>query len=106
MVASWVYPFKEQKLVVIGTRGSLVFDDTKEWGEKLRLQLLRQDLFPKIEYENLECTVERQEPLKMECLHFLDCCQKRSRPLTDGREALTCLKLLRDIQDQRVLHLV
>lgn len=98
IVASWVYPFKEQKLVIIGTEGSLVFDDTKEWGEKLSLKRRKQELFPKIEYETINCPVEKQEPLKMECLHFLKCCESRTDPVTNGPEALNCLKLLREIE--------
>lgn len=29
MHVSWLHPFKEHKLVVVGTKGSIVFDDTK-----------------------------------------------------------------------------
>ena len=32
---SWLHPFKEQKLVVIGDRAMAVFDDGQSWGEKL-----------------------------------------------------------------------
>jgi UDP-2-acetamido-3-amino-2,3-dideoxy-glucuronate N-acetyltransferase len=103
MTASWVYPFKEQKLVVIGTRGSLVFDDAKDWGEKLSFHLLKGSLFPKIEYEKVDCPIEKEEPLKMECLHFLECCQNRRQPLTNGLEALNCLRLLHEIQEQNAL---
>ena len=28
-------PYKEHKFSVIGTKGSLIFDDTKNWSEKL-----------------------------------------------------------------------
>lgn len=95
--ASWVYPFKEQKLVVIGTKGTIVFDDTKEWTEKLILSRLTS--FPKIEYERVECPIVPREPLMSECLHFLECCKKRAAPLTDGREALATLRVLMAIQE-------
>ena len=32
---SWLNPFKEQKLTVVGSEGMAVFDDTKPWNEKL-----------------------------------------------------------------------
>jgi UDP-2-acetamido-3-amino-2,3-dideoxy-glucuronate N-acetyltransferase len=32
---SWLHPFKEQKLVVVGDRKMAVFDDTQPWGDKL-----------------------------------------------------------------------
>jgi UDP-2-acetamido-3-amino-2,3-dideoxy-glucuronate N-acetyltransferase len=34
---SWLHPYKEQKLVVVGKKAMAVFDDTKPWGEKLAL---------------------------------------------------------------------
>ncbi|NBP49411.1 MAG: gfo/Idh/MocA family oxidoreductase, partial [Alphaproteobacteria bacterium] len=37
MQTSWLSPFKEHRLTVTGSAGSLVFDDTKPWPEKLTL---------------------------------------------------------------------
>ena len=34
---SWLNPFKEQKLTVIGSKGMVVFDDTLQWEQKLLL---------------------------------------------------------------------
>jgi len=34
---SWLHPFKEQKLVVVGDKKMAVFDDTQEWEDKLLL---------------------------------------------------------------------
>ena len=34
---SWLHPFKEQKLVVVGERRMAVFDDTNPWEDKLLL---------------------------------------------------------------------
>src|SRR5262249_43312470 len=34
---SWLHPFKEQKLVVIGDRAMAVFDDGQDWDAKLLL---------------------------------------------------------------------
>jgi UDP-2-acetamido-3-amino-2,3-dideoxy-glucuronate N-acetyltransferase len=34
---SWLHPFKEQKLVVVGDRKMAVFDDTQPWEDKLLL---------------------------------------------------------------------
>ena len=33
--SDWMCPYKEHKFSVIGTKGSLIFDDTKNWSEKL-----------------------------------------------------------------------
>ena len=32
---SWLHPFKEQKLVVVGDRKMAVFDDTLPWADKI-----------------------------------------------------------------------
>lgn len=34
---SWLHPFEEQKLVVVGDDHMAVFDDTLPWAEKLQL---------------------------------------------------------------------
>jgi UDP-2-acetamido-3-amino-2,3-dideoxy-glucuronate N-acetyltransferase len=96
---SWLNPFKEQKLTVVGTNGMAVFDDTKPWREKLTLHRNylsapgEGELAPlKIEGELVE--VPEVEPLLSECRHFLDCCRGRSVPRTDGAEGLRVLRVL------------
>ena len=100
---SWLNPFKEQKLTVVGSDGMLVFDDTKPWDEKLTLfqQYLTwtdgQTPMPnKSPGESVE--VAEAEPLKRECAHFLDCCDKRLEARTDGVEGLRVLTLLNAAQ--------
>jgi len=34
---TWLNPFKEQKLTVVGSAGIAVFDDMKPWPEKLMI---------------------------------------------------------------------
>jgi len=93
---SWLHPFKEQRLVVVGSEKMAVFDDTAE--HKLVL-------YPhKVEWKNrLPIAVKAQsevvplddrEPLRVECQHFLDSVRSRSAPLTDGREGLRVLSVL------------
>jgi UDP-2-acetamido-3-amino-2,3-dideoxy-glucuronate N-acetyltransferase len=95
---SWLHPFKEQKLVVVGERKMAVFDDTQPWPDKLLLyphQIEKGGEVPvpvKAEAQRVE--VAEQEPLKSECRHFLACIQKGERPITDGREGLRVLRVL------------
>jgi UDP-2-acetamido-3-amino-2,3-dideoxy-glucuronate N-acetyltransferase len=100
---SWLNPYKEQKLVVVGSHGMLVFDDTKPWDEKLLLY--RNHLtwtngtipnVSQIQAEKIE--VAPAEPLKEECRHFLKCCDERIEPRTDGREGMRVLKVLQAAQ--------
>jgi UDP-2-acetamido-3-amino-2,3-dideoxy-glucuronate N-acetyltransferase len=93
---SWLHPFKEQKLVVVGSEKMAVFDDMAE--QKLVL-------YPhKVEWKNRIPTavkadgeavqLEEREPLRSECQHFLDCMELRARPISDGKEGLGVLRVL------------
>jgi Predicted dehydrogenases and related proteins len=100
--ANWLNPFKEQKLAVVGSKAMAVFDDTKPWAEKLAIYRGGVEEGPngpspkKVapEFAN----VAEAEPLRAECRHFLDCCQDRSTPRTDGAEGLRVLRVLQKAQ--------
>jgi UDP-2-acetamido-3-amino-2,3-dideoxy-glucuronate N-acetyltransferase len=100
---SWLNPFKEQKLTVVGSHGLAVFDDTLPWKEKL--QLYRNHLTwtngqnPTPSKARPEpVLVPESEPLRAECQHFITCCQQRLTPLTDGAEGLRVLQVLHAAQ--------
>jgi predicted dehydrogenase len=42
--------------------------------------------------------INMQEPLRMECQHFIDCIRDRQRPRTDGRNGLAVVSLLEAAQ--------
>ena len=95
---SWLHPFKEQKLVVVGDRKMAVFDDTKPWPDKLLLyshKINWQDNVPipaKAEPEVVD--MPEEEPLRLECEHFLWCIANSQTPRTDGHEGLRVLRIL------------
>jgi UDP-2-acetamido-3-amino-2,3-dideoxy-glucuronate N-acetyltransferase len=96
---SWLNPFKEQRLTIVGTDGMAVFDDTKDWREKLRLYRnylsWQQGHEPvPLQVEGEPVTATEGEPLQAECEHFLTACRERFRPRTDGREAVRVLSVL------------
>ena len=99
---SWLHPFKEQKLVVVGDRKMAVFDDMQTWQDKLLLyphKISWQKNMPvpdKAEPERVD--IPQDEPLKCECLHFLECMQNGHRPTTDGHEGLRVLRILKASQ--------
>lgn len=94
---SWLHPFKEQKLIVVGSKAMAVFDDVSK--EKLYL-------YPhKIEWKDGKVPVAQKadynvvpfdsgEPLNLELRHFAECVLQRKTPLTDGQEGLRVLKVL------------
>jgi len=101
---SWLNPFKEQKLTVVGSEGMAVFDDTKPWNEKLvvyRDHLHWKDgQTPTPNKITGECVVVPEcEPLREECRHFLERCEDRRPPRTDGHEGLRVLQVLQAAQN-------
>ena len=100
---SWLNPFKEQKLTVVGSSGLAVFDDTKPWAEKL--MVYRQYIswtngqVPTPSNAKGEAVIpDESEPLMNECQHFVECCRDRHLPHTDGREGLRVLSILQAAQ--------
>jgi UDP-2-acetamido-3-amino-2,3-dideoxy-glucuronate N-acetyltransferase len=100
---SWLNPFKEQKLTVVGAKGMAVFDDTRPWAQKLAVyrDYLSRDIgrVPtpnKVAPEYM--VVAESEPLRNECAHFLDCCRDRLTPRTDGLEGQRVLSVLNAAQ--------
>lgn len=95
---SWLHPFKEQKLVVIGERGMAVFDDTRDWDAKLLVwahEVAWRDGRPEAApADAVPVRLVEGEPLAAECRHFLDCVSTGRVPLTDGREGLKVLRVL------------
>lgn len=97
--ASWLSPFKEQKLVIIGEQGIAVFDDQKPWSEKLQISTdylvwKKNQPYANNDFETRRVPLKEAEPLRKECLHFLTCIQKEETPLTPGQEGLRVIEVL------------
>lgn len=101
---SWLDPRKKREVTVVGSKKMMVFDDmnltdklfiydkgvTKELVEgtldEFQLAIRVGDVFiPKINYK---------EPLKEECLHFIDCLLKNKTPKSDGWNGYRVVKVL------------
>ncbi|MEN3014977.1 MAG: Gfo/Idh/MocA family oxidoreductase [bacterium] len=99
---SWLNPYKEHKLTIVGSEGMLVFDDLTK--EKLFF-------YPhKVEWKNgkvpmakkEECKVvpvSTEEPLYLELNHFLDCIINKTEPLTNADEAIRVLRIIKKAED-------
>jgi predicted dehydrogenase len=94
---SWLHPYKEQRLVVVGSKRMAVFDDVRK---EHKLVVYDQG----VEFVNGEPvarknegvpeSIEAAEPLRGQCLEFLECIKTRRRPLTDGESGLRVLRVL------------
>ncbi len=94
---SWLNPYKEQKLVIVGSSGMLVFDDTEPIETKLVLYphtINWQNGLPvpnKAESVAIDLKDIWEEPLKAECKAFLSAIKTNTKPLTSGEEGLKVL---------------
>ena len=95
---SWLHPFKEQRLIVVGDEGMAVFDDLLAWDEKISVYPHRVDwnggdpIPSRADRETVP--LNEAEPLNLECRHFLNCIESGETLRTDGREGLRVLRIL------------
>lgn len=104
---SWLDPHKVRRLTVVGSQQMAVFDDTEPI-EKLRIYDKGVDRVPTYSSYGDALTlrfgdiyvpgIEMQEPLRLECQHFLDCIREGRRPLSDGHNGLQVLRVLDALQ--------
>ncbi len=96
--ASWLHPFKEQKLVVVGEKAMIVFEDSAQGQDKLRLYrhaINRDGRVPEpIKADPEFISFESASPLKSECQHFLDAMAGKHPVRTNADEALRVLEVL------------
>ena len=101
MNTSWLSPIKEHRLTVTGQSGSLVFDDTKPWPEKLTLfsDHITQagSLFVVERASPNHLPVAEDEPLKQEVRAFAKICETGAPALTNGDEGVAVQSVLEEM---------
>ena len=99
---SWLHPFKEQRLVVVGDKKMAIFNDVAPFGDKLRLYPQNVEFdgsMPILKKEDAQFVEHADtEPLREECKHFLECIQSRNQPLTNAQSGIDVLKVLHACQ--------
>jgi predicted dehydrogenase len=102
---SWLHPFKEQRLVVIGHKKMASYDDV---GKKLvlfdRRMEIKEGMPIPVQGQGEEVQFDTQEPLRLECQAFLKAIRTRQVPLTDGRSGLQVLRVLQGAQRSLVTN--
>ena len=102
--SSWIDPRKVREITIIGTKKMILYDDT-ETLEKIKIYDKRveppphYDTFGEFHYsyhygDILVPFVKQEEPLKIECQHFVDCADTSTRPKSSGREGLAVVRIL------------
>jgi UDP-2-acetamido-3-amino-2,3-dideoxy-glucuronate N-acetyltransferase len=99
---SWLNPFKEQKLVVVGDRQMAVFNDLLTEGKLTRYnqQVEVREGRPVLHTGVSETVaLDGIEPLRSECEHFIDCVRTRRQPLTNAASGIRVLRVLQACQE-------
>ena len=102
--SSWLDPRKVREMTIVGSKRMIVYDDVAPL-EKVRIFDARverpphYDTFAEFQYayhygDIYSPYLKQEEPLKAECLHFLECIQQFKRPLTCGARGLELVKIL------------
>ena len=101
---SWLDPKKVRQMTVVGSQRMIVYDDTEPL-EKLKIYDARvevpphYDSFAEFTYsyhygDSYVPYIKQDEPLKLECQHFLDCITEGTTPITNGRLGLEVVRIL------------
>ena len=104
---SWLDPHKERKITVVGSEKMAVFDDVSR-DEKLKLYdkgVQKPEMYESYgEYlsprfgDVVAPHLPNDEPLKLECEHFVECLAERKRPMSDGHDGLRVVRALDALQ--------
>ncbi len=108
---SWLDPRKVREITVVGDRKMAAFDDLNLkqpihlYDKRVMKKKYKQDYGTFEEFQMIirdgkvtTPKVKREEPLKLECEHFIDCLRRNKKPLTDGKDGLEVLTILSGIQ--------
>ena len=99
--SDWISPYKEHRFSVLGSKGSLIFDDTKDWPNKLIINPSYLNKEKKIIFKPKKTIeVSNEEPLKNEIKTFLQCVKKNHKPITDIDEAINVQVVLDMIEKE------
>jgi predicted dehydrogenase len=101
---SWLDPHKERRFTVVGSRRMATFDDM-ELERKLTIydKGFDEDARTYGEYitrsgDIFSPRIANSEPLRVECEHFVHCCQTGERPRSDGLSGLRVVRVLEALQ--------
>ena len=88
--------------MVVGDEKMAVFDDIASHDQKLVLYPNRvdfEDHLPVLRKEDAQLVAfSRDEPLRLECEHFLACVQEHQSPFTDAASGIAVLRVLEACQ--------
>ena len=101
---SWLDPHKSRKITVVGEKKMVVFDDMEserkltiydKGATTTRTKFETYGEFVTLHFGDIHIPkIGNDEPLRLECQHFVDCIANDEQPRSDGRDALNVVKVL------------
>ncbi len=101
---SWLDPHKERRFTVVGSRRMATFDDMdlerkvtvydKGFDQKFR----NYGEYIARSGDIWSPSVPNDEPLRLECRHFIDCIREGREPRSDGESGLRVVRVLEELQ--------
>ena len=101
---SWLDPHKSRKITVVGEKKMVVFDDMEadrkitvydKGATTTRTKFETYGEFVTLHFGDIHIPkIGNDEPLRVECQHFVDCIVDDATPRSDGRDALNVVKVL------------
>src|SRR5437588_8126647 len=103
--SSWLDPRKVREMTIVGSKRMIVYDDVEPL-EKIKIYDARVELpphydtFAEFQYsyhygDRYIPHIKQEEPLKVECQHFLDCIKHGRPPITNGERGLDVVKIIK-----------
>ena len=115
---SWLDPMKTRRITVVGSKKMVVFDDLEQQ-EKIKVYdksvtaIRHTDTFGEWQFayhygDIVSPYIRFEEPLRLECQHFIECIREKKRPLTDGWNGLRVVQIIeaaqRSLKNGGALH--
>ena len=108
---SWLHPLKSRKVIVVGTQGMIVFDDTQQndpltvyekgvnWDKITKNEKGKNSRFEIIDGNYYSPKISLKEPLEIEIQAFIDWIKHDKKPISDSKNGLEIVKILQTAQD-------
>ncbi len=101
---SWLDPHKSRKITVVGEKKMVVFDDMEadrkvtvydKGATTTRTKFETYGEFVTLHFGDIHIPrIGNEEPLRVECQHFVDCILRDETPRSDGRDGLNVVRVL------------
>ena len=108
---SWLHPLKSRKVIIVGSEGMIVFDDTQvdnqvtvyekgvDWDKVTKSEKGKNSRFEIIDGDYYSPKIETQEPLATEIQAFVDWIQFDKQPISDSKNGLEIVRILQKAQE-------